>query len=150
MILYKFMLSNTWKYRLNLLCFLPEEIWFWCILISMVFLPMLIIYSIFQDLRESIDKKEEQIKKLKKALKIYAKRLKNSEGEALFYIYKWKSLYLDRWPLWIRLQVTYWELRLWHMLSQLSWFFFMSDRSDVGNRFELRSCSPMAPFTNMD
>ena len=34
----------------------------------------------FQDLREQMDKREEQIKKLKKALKIYAKRLKSTEG----------------------------------------------------------------------
>ncbi len=35
---------------------------------------------IIQDLREQIDKQQEQIKKLKKALKIYAKRLKSTEG----------------------------------------------------------------------
>ena len=35
---------------------------------------------IVQDLRELNDKQIEQIKKLKKALKIYAKRLKASEG----------------------------------------------------------------------
>ena len=34
-----------------------------------------------QDLRELIDKQQEQIKKLKKALKVYAKRLKSTEGE---------------------------------------------------------------------
>ena len=34
-----------------------------------------------QDLRELLDKKEEQMKKYKKALKVYARRLKSTEGE---------------------------------------------------------------------
>lgn len=36
---------------------------------------------LFQDLRETIDKQSEQIRKLKKMLKIYAKKLKDGEGE---------------------------------------------------------------------
>lgn len=36
-----------------------------------------------QDLREQIDKLQEQIKKLKKFLKIYAKRMKSTEGKNL-------------------------------------------------------------------
>ena len=35
-----------------------------------------------QDLRELIDKKDEQMKKYKKALKIYARRLKSTEGQS--------------------------------------------------------------------
>lgn len=38
---------------------------------------------LFQDLRETIDKQSEQIRKLKKMLKIYAKKLKDGEGEQI-------------------------------------------------------------------
>ncbi len=41
---------------------------------------------LLQDLRETIDKQSEQIKKLKKALKIYAKRLKSTEGKITGFI----------------------------------------------------------------
>ena len=34
----------------------------------------------FQDLRDQMHQKEEQVKKYKKALKIYAKRLKSTDG----------------------------------------------------------------------
>lgn len=36
---------------------------------------------LLQDLRETIDKQAEQIRKLKKMLKIYAKKLKDGEGD---------------------------------------------------------------------
>ena len=38
-------------------------------------------HFLLQDLRETIDKQSEQIRKLKKMLKIYAKKLKDGEGD---------------------------------------------------------------------
>ncbi len=48
---------------------------------------------LLQDLRETIDKQSEQIKKLKKALKIYAKRLKSTEGKILLVLFMKVSFY---------------------------------------------------------
>ena len=45
------------------------------------FLQILIIETFFQDLRESLDKNQDKISKLKKMLKVYAKRLKDGEGK---------------------------------------------------------------------
>jgi len=38
-----------------------------------------------KDLREQIDKMQEQTRKLKKAVKIYSKRLKMSEGQCFYF-----------------------------------------------------------------
>lgn len=42
-------------------------------------------HFLFQDLREMIDKQSEQIRKLKKMLKIYAKKLKDGEGDFYYH-----------------------------------------------------------------
>lgn len=50
----------------------------------------------FQDLREKADKQSDQIRKLKKMLKVYAKKLKDGDGESC----------CNSWPLVLRSSLT--------------------------------------------
>jgi hypothetical protein len=92
-IIWKYICKNRFKYKLGNFQTPRGPFWSphditqsWNVSVKMVFAniqaPNFNYWSFFfQDLRESLDKNQDKISKLKKMLKVYAKRLKDGEGK---------------------------------------------------------------------
>lgn len=79
-------------------------------------------FSLLQDLREHLDRREDQIKKLKKALKIYARRLKSTEGQwCSEYYFISCHCYISRWKYGLCCYVQVDKVSGEDLLSKATW-----------------------------